>query len=103
MATSCLVTNPRLSIRRGVISRSAQQMRIDRAQNVNTQQTVMDRLVRLGTVDFDTAATDDSEFRFVGIAAADHVVAAVNRVQCEAAERAAEPRFRDGPGPTRTR
>ena len=37
-------------------------------QNVNTSQTPLQRLLRVGTVDFDTAGTDDSEFRFVGVA-----------------------------------
>ena len=71
-------------------------------QNVNTQQSLVDRIVRVGTVDFDTAGTDDSEFRFVGIAAPDRVVAAVDRAQREAVEREAGPRFVHGPGTTRT-
>jgi uncharacterized membrane protein YdbT with pleckstrin-like domain len=108
MATVYLVTSQRLHIRRGILARRAQQTRIDRVQNVNTQQTVIDRIVRVGTVDFDTAGTDDSEFRFVAIASPDLVVAAVDRAQREAAERAAEraaePRFapESGPGTTRT-
>ena len=40
--------------------------------------------MRVGTVDFDTAGTDDSEFRFVGIASPDVVVGAVDRAQREA-------------------
>ena len=55
MATVYLVTSQRLHIRRGILSRRAQQTRIDRVQNVNTEQTVIDRIVRVGTVDFDTA------------------------------------------------
>jgi uncharacterized membrane protein YdbT with pleckstrin-like domain len=92
MATSYLVTTQRLYIRRGFLARRAQQTRIDRVQNVNTQQTLVDRMVRVGTVDFDTAGTDDSEFRFVRIGSPDHVVAAVDRAQRQAAERALEPR-----------
>jgi uncharacterized membrane protein YdbT with pleckstrin-like domain len=102
MATVYLVTNQRLHIRRGILARHAQQTRIDRVQNVNTQQTVIDRIVRVGTVDFDTAGTDDSEFRFVRIASPDRVVAAVDRAQREAMERADEPRFSPGPGTTRS-
>ena len=102
MATVYLVTNQRLHIRRGILARRAQQTRIDRVQNVNTEQTVVDRIVRVGTVDFDTAGTDDSEFRFVGIASPDRVVAAVDRAQREALERADEPRFSPGPGTTRS-
>ena len=62
-----------------------QQTRIDRVQNVNTDQSLRERILRVGTVDFDTAGSDDSEFRFVGIADPAMVVAAVDRAQREAA------------------
>ena len=85
MATTYLVSTQRLYIRRGILSKRMQQTRIDRVQNVNTDQSLRERLLRVGTVDFDTAGTDDSEFRFVGIANPSHVVAAVDRAQREAA------------------
>jgi uncharacterized membrane protein YdbT with pleckstrin-like domain len=84
MGTTYLVSTQRLYIRRGVLSKREQQTRIDRVQNVNTQQSLRDRLLRVGTVDFDTAGTDDSEFRFVGIADPGEVVNAVDRAQREA-------------------
>ena len=76
-ATDYMVTNQRLYIRRGILSKKVQQTRIDRVQNVNTEQRFRDRLLRVGTVDFDTAGTDDSEFRFVGISDPARVAAAV--------------------------
>jgi uncharacterized membrane protein YdbT with pleckstrin-like domain len=85
MATTYMVTTQRLYIRRGLLSKHMQQTRIDRVQNVNTAQSLRDRLLRVGTVDFDTAGTDDSEFRFVGIADPSDVVAAVDRAQRDAA------------------
>ena len=85
MATTYLVTTQRLYIRRGILSKREQQTRIDRVQNVNTDQRFRDRILRVGTVDFDTAGTDDSEFRFVGIANPGRVVSAVDRAQREAA------------------
>jgi uncharacterized membrane protein YdbT with pleckstrin-like domain len=85
MATSYAVSNQRLYIRRGFLAKRVQQTRVDRVQNVNTSQTVVDRVLRVGTVDFDTAGTDDSEFRFVGIADPEAVVAAVDRAQRAAA------------------
>jgi uncharacterized membrane protein YdbT with pleckstrin-like domain len=93
MATEYLVTSQRLWMKRGILSKRVQQTRIDRVQNVNTAQSLVDRVLRVGTVDFDTAGTDDSEFRFVGIASPDEVVAAVDLAQRQAAERRAEPRF----------
>ena len=85
MSTTYLVSTQRLYIRRGVLSKRVQQTRIDRVQNVNTDQSLRDRLLRVGTVDFDTAGSDDSEFKFVGIARPAQVVAAVDRAQREAA------------------
>jgi uncharacterized membrane protein YdbT with pleckstrin-like domain len=84
MATTYMVSTQRLYIRRGLLSKRMQQTRIDRVQNVNTAQSLRDRLLRVGTVDFDTAGTDDSEFRFVGIANPAAVVSAVDRAQREA-------------------
>ena len=91
MATTYLVTNQRLYIRRGILSKREQQTRIDRVQNVNTDQRFRDRLLRVGTVDFDTAGTDDSEFRFVGISNPSQVAAAVDHAQREAALAAGKP------------
>jgi uncharacterized membrane protein YdbT with pleckstrin-like domain len=83
-ATDYTITTQRLYIRRGILSKRVQQTRIDRVQNVNTDQSLRERLLRVGTVDFDTAGTDDSDFQFVGIANPDRVVAAVDRAQHEA-------------------
>jgi uncharacterized membrane protein YdbT with pleckstrin-like domain len=85
MSTTYLVSTQRLYIRRGLVSKREQQTRIDRVQNVNTAQSLRDRMLRVGTVDFDTAGSDDSEFRFVGIANPGSVVGAVDRAQREAA------------------
>jgi uncharacterized membrane protein YdbT with pleckstrin-like domain len=85
MSTTYLVSTQRLYIRRGLLSKREQQTRIDRVQNVNTAQSLRERILRVGTVDFDTAGTDDSEFRFIGIANPGSVVSAVDRAQREAA------------------
>jgi len=60
-----------------------QQTRIDRVQNVNTDQSVIERLLQVGTVDFDTAGTDDSEFKFAGVSQPEQVVEAVERAQAD--------------------
>lgn len=90
MATVYMVSSQRLYIRQGILAKRAQQTRIDRVQNVNTEQSVLDRVLRVGTVDFDTAGSDDSMFRFVGISNPNAVVSAVDRAQREAAEAAAQ-------------
>jgi uncharacterized membrane protein YdbT with pleckstrin-like domain len=84
MATVYMVSTQRLYIRRGILSKRVQQTRIDRVQNVNTDQSLFDRVLRVGKVDFDTAGTDDSDFIFRGISNPDGVVAAVDRAQRDA-------------------
>ncbi len=95
MTTVYTITNQRLRIKRGFIARNVQQTRIDRVQNVNTDQSVIERMLQVGTVDFDTAGTDDSEFKFAGVSQPEQVVEAVEKAQ--AAQPAREPS--DDPGP----
>jgi uncharacterized membrane protein YdbT with pleckstrin-like domain len=85
--TRYTITNQRLRIQRGILSKNVQQTRIERVQNVNTRQSVFDRILRVGTVDFDTAGTDDSDFTFTGVGSPHRVVEAVDRAQREAGER----------------
>ena len=75
------ITNQRLRIKKGLIARRVQQTDIDRVQNTNTSQSVLERLLQVGTVDFDTAGTDDSEFRFQGVEDPEEVVQAVDRAR----------------------
>jgi uncharacterized membrane protein YdbT with pleckstrin-like domain len=81
MATDYTITTERLRIRKGLLSKHVQQTSIDRVQNVNTKQSVLDRVLRVGKVDFDTAGTDDSDFTFDGVAGPDAVVEAVDRAR----------------------
>jgi uncharacterized membrane protein YdbT with pleckstrin-like domain len=90
MATVYTITNQRLRIKRGILARKVQQTRIDRVQNVNTDQSVIERILRVGTVDFDTAGTDDSDFTFEGVSSPGRVVEAVDRAQHAATAAQAE-------------
>jgi uncharacterized membrane protein YdbT with pleckstrin-like domain len=81
MSTRYVITTERLHIRRGILSKATQETRIQRVQNVNTDQSLFERLMQVGTVDFDTAGSDDSEFRFVGVASPGEVVRAVDQAQ----------------------
>jgi len=81
-----VITTERLHIRRGILAKATQETRIQRVQNVNTEQSFFERAVQVGTVDFDTAGTDDSEFRFVGVATPSDVVRAVDKAQRSATE-----------------
>jgi uncharacterized membrane protein YdbT with pleckstrin-like domain len=81
--TTYTITNHRLHIRRGIVARKEQQTQVSRVQNVNTSQSVLERFLQVGTVDFDTAAGDDYEFAFRGVADPGDVVEAVHRAQRE--------------------
>ena len=81
MATRYVISTERLNIRTGILAKRVQQTSINRVQNVNTEQTFIDRVLRVGAVDFDTAGTDDSDFTFRGVANPDRIVAAVDRAQ----------------------
>jgi membrane protein YdbS with pleckstrin-like domain len=67
VATSYTITNRRLHIKRGIVSRTIQETRLERVQNVNYQQSVLQRALQIGDVDFDTAAGDDYTFTFEGV------------------------------------
>jgi uncharacterized membrane protein YdbT with pleckstrin-like domain len=81
--TTYTISNHRLHIRRGIIARREQQTQVNRVQNVNTDQGVIERVLQIGTVDFDTAAGDDYQFKFAGVADPAEVVEAVHRAQRE--------------------
>jgi uncharacterized membrane protein YdbT with pleckstrin-like domain len=76
--TKYLITNQRLRISRGFIARNVQEARLERVQNVNYGQGMIDRLLNVGTVDFDTAGTDDAEFKFIWVSRPEGVVRAVD-------------------------
>src|ERR1700750_1760113 len=90
VSTKYTITTQRLRIERGILAKHVQQTRIERVQNVNTNQTFVSRVLRVGTVDFDTAGTDDSDFTFTGVGNPHEVVEAVDHAQREAS--AAGPR-----------
>ncbi|HEU5142104.1 MAG TPA: PH domain-containing protein [Solirubrobacterales bacterium] len=79
VATTYTITDRRLNIKRGIVSREVQETRLERVQNVNYRQSVYQRLMQIGDVDFDTAATDDYNFVFAGVADPEDVVHAVDQ------------------------
>jgi uncharacterized membrane protein YdbT with pleckstrin-like domain len=65
--THYMVTNQRINIRTGILSRADHSTSYERLQNVKTYQSLIERMLKVGLVDFDTAAGDDFDFKFVGI------------------------------------
>jgi uncharacterized membrane protein YdbT with pleckstrin-like domain len=95
IGTKYLITTQRLRISRGLVRKAVQETRLERVQNVNYEQGVLDRVLGVGSVDFDTAGTDDSEFRFEWVNHPEEVVRAVDRAVEEA--RGAAPQQGSGP------
>ena len=68
LATRYTATDRRLIVRKGLISRNVEQSRLERVQTVNTRQGVIDRMLGIGTIEFDTASGEaDEDLRFAGI------------------------------------
>ena len=84
ISTKYLITTQRLRISRGILRKKVQETRLERVQNVNYEQGVLDRILGVGNVDFDTAGTDDSEFRFEWVNNPEGVVRAVDQAVEEA-------------------
>ena len=78
VATTYTITDRRLNIKRGIVSRKVQEGRLQRVQNVNYNQTVYQRLMQIGDVEFETAGTEESNFTFAGVAQPEEVVQKVD-------------------------
>lgn len=79
ITTHYTITTRRLHIKRGIIARDIQETRLERVQNVNYSQSFVERVLQVGDVDFDTAAGDDYNFIFFGVADPANVVEEVDR------------------------
>ena len=79
VATVYTITDRRLNIKVGIISRNVQETRLQRVQNVNFNQGVYERLMQIGDVEFTTAGADESNFVFAGVSQPEEVVQQVER------------------------
>jgi uncharacterized membrane protein YdbT with pleckstrin-like domain len=79
------ITTQRLTIRTGLFARDVQETRLDRIQNVNSRQSLLERILRVGTIDFDTAAGAEYNFAFRGLAEPERVVRTVDQALREVA------------------
>jgi uncharacterized membrane protein YdbT with pleckstrin-like domain len=63
------ITTKHLLIRTGILSRNEASASLDRVQNIRVVQSPVERMLRTGSVEFDTASGEaaDAELRFVGI------------------------------------
>jgi uncharacterized membrane protein YdbT with pleckstrin-like domain len=77
--TTYTITNRRLTIHTGLLSREMHETRLERVQNVNSRQSLFQRILGAGSVDFDTAGSAEFDFTFRGVANPHAIVRTVDR------------------------
>lgn len=82
--TTYTITDRRLTIDVGLLSRELHETRLERVQNVNSRQSLLERLLGIGTVDFDTAGSAEYDFKFRGVAHPHEIVRTVSHALREA-------------------
>lgn len=78
-ATTYTVTDRRLVIEHGLVRRDVQEAPLWRIQNVFARQSIAQRLLRVGSVHFDTAAGAEFDFCFSGVERPRELIRAVDR------------------------
>jgi uncharacterized membrane protein YdbT with pleckstrin-like domain len=79
--TKYTITTRRLRVQRGVLTRQIQETRIDRLQDHSIRQTLLERMLKVGTIDFDTSGEEHSDmFRFEGVATPEAIILDIDRV-----------------------
>ena len=85
--TRYTITTKHLLIRTGILSRNENSASLDRVQNIRVVQSPIERLLKTGSVDFDTASGDaaDADLRFIGINRPrdlrDEILSAIERIR----------------------
>ncbi len=79
LQTRYAITNRRLTIETGILSRNLHQTRLERVQNVNATQSLGERILHVGTVTFDTAGEAEFDFAFRGVDNPRAIVRTVDR------------------------
>jgi uncharacterized membrane protein YdbT with pleckstrin-like domain len=84
--TTYTITSERLTIQHGFLGRELHETRLERVQNVRSRQSILQRLLRVGAVEFDTAGGAEFDFAFRGIANPRRVVRTVDRALRQSGE-----------------
>jgi uncharacterized membrane protein YdbT with pleckstrin-like domain len=79
ISTTYTITSRRLTIESGLLARNLHQTRLERVQNVNLRQSMLERMLSVGDVDFDTAAGAEYDFEFRGVESPRQIVRTVDR------------------------
>ena len=79
--TTYTITDRRLTIEHGLLSRAVQETALERVQNVASRQSLLERMLGVGTVDFDTAGGAGFDFRFTGVEQPREIARMVDRAR----------------------
>ena len=79
LGTTYTVTDQRLTIQTGLVSREVHHTRLQRVQNVTFRQSLRERMLGIGDVVFDTAGEQGFNFSFQGVADPQAIVRTVDR------------------------
>jgi uncharacterized membrane protein YdbT with pleckstrin-like domain len=80
--TKYTITTRRLRVQRGVLTRHIQETRVDRLQDHSIRQTIFERMLKVGNIDFDTSGegTQGDMFRFEGVSNPEAIILDIDRV-----------------------
>ena len=66
--TQYAITTKRLHIRQGILSKTESSTNVDRIQNITVRQSPVDRIMKVGSIEFETASdTPGDRFSFIGV------------------------------------
>jgi uncharacterized membrane protein YdbT with pleckstrin-like domain len=98
LRTTYTISTRALTIHIGIVSSEMHETRLERVQNVNATQSVLERMLGIGTVDFDTAASAEYDFKFRGVEDPHEIVRTVDRALHEL-QRGSDDPLASGGGP----
>lgn len=66
--TQYAITTKRLHIRVGILAKTESSTNVDRIQNITVRQSPVDRIMKVGSIEFETASdTPSDRFSFIGV------------------------------------
>lgn len=67
MCTRMIITNKRTTVRRGLLARSTREILHDQVKDLNLHQTILQRMLRTGSLGIDGSGTDEIELLVEGL------------------------------------
>jgi uncharacterized membrane protein YdbT with pleckstrin-like domain len=89
------VTTHRININSGILAKRNHNCRLDRIQNANCEQGLIQRILDVGTIELETAGQEDSNFYFRGV---DKPNALIAMIESEMEDRVSEHKRDTGEG-----